>query len=307
MRRILVGVTVALVLGLGALAVYVYTGVQGLDVRQVTPDVHMLLGWGGNVTVLRTERGAVVIDTMTFRTQGDRIRETAERLADGPIQAVINTHYHTDHTHGNPGFASGTHVVATARTLENMRRLDAAYWEGEAAGTLPNDTFEDVHEMSFGNKTVRSYHVGRGHTDGDLVTLLVEDRVIVMGDLLFQLRYPSVDHEAGGSLREWIPTLDRVLELDFDQVIPGHGPLTDAGGIRAFQGFLRELLQVGTDAAAAGLSLEETLAEAKLTTDEGYGTIGVPFVFSLDRDFVVQRSWEEATGAVEAPTREDAP
>ena len=306
MRRILVGVVVALVVGLGALAVYVYTGVQSFDVRQVTPDVHMLVGWGGNVTVLRTERGAVVIDTMTFRMQGDRIREIAEDLGGGPIQAVINTHYHTDHTHGNPGFAPGTHVVATARTLEHMKTFDAGYWEGQAADTLPNDTFEDVHEMSFGNKTLRSYHVGRGHTDGDLVTILVEDRVIVMGDLLFRLRYPNIDLEAGGSIQEWIPSLDRVLELDFDQVVPGHGPVTDAGGIRAFQGFLRELWQVGTDAAAAGLSLDETLAEARLTSDEGYGTIGVPLVFSLDHDFVVQRAWEEATGAVTAAPAGDA-
>lgn len=306
MRRILAAGAVALVAALGALAVYVYTGIQSLEVRQVTPDVHMLVGWGGNVTVLRSERGAVVIDTMTFRMQGDRIREAAEELAGGPIQAVINTHYHTDHTHGNPAFAPGTHVVATARTLAHMKAFDADYWQGEAAGTLPNDTFEDVHEMSFGDKTVRSYHVGRGHTDGDLVTVLVEDRVIVMGDLLFRYRYPNIDLEAGGSIQEWIPTLDRVLELDFDQVVPGHGPVTDAEGIRAFQDFLRELWQVGTDAAAAGLSLDETLAEAKLTTDEGYGTIGVPLVFSLDRDFVVKRAWEEATGAVQAPAG-DAP
>jgi glyoxylase-like metal-dependent hydrolase (beta-lactamase superfamily II) len=307
MRRVLVGVVVALVAGLGGLAVYVYTGIQSLEVQQVTPDVYMLGGWGGNVTVLRTERGPVVIDTMTFRMQGDRIRETAEGLGDGPIQAVINTHYHTDHTHGNPGFAPGTHVVATGRTLEHMKTLDAAYWEGEAGGTLPNDTFEDVHEMSFGDKTLRSYHLGRGHTDGDLVTLLVEDRVIVMGDLLFRLRYPRVDLEAGGSLQEWIPTLDRVLELDFDQVVPGHGPLTDADGIRAFQAFLRELWQVGSTAAAAGLSLEETLAQAKLTTDEGFGVIGVPLVFAIDRDLVVQLAWEEATRAGVDATTGDAP
>ena len=139
-------------------------------------------------TVLRSERGAVVVDTMTFRMQGERIREAAEELAGGPVQTVINTHYHSDHTHGNPGFAPGSHVVATARTLEHLRTFDAGSWQGESAGTLPNDTFHDLHEMSLGDKTVRSYHLGRGHTDGDLVTLLVEDRVLVMGDQLFQGR-----------------------------------------------------------------------------------------------------------------------
>lgn len=304
MRRILAVTLGLVVVALGGLAVYVYTGVQSLEIRAVTSDVHMLLGWGGNVTVLRSERGAVVVDTMTFRMQGERIREAAEELAGGPVQSVINTHYHSDHTHGNPGFAPGTHVVATARTLEHLRTFDAGSWQGESAGTLPNDTFHDVHEMSLGDKTVRSYHPGRGHTDGDLVTLLVEDRVLVMGDLLFQGRYPNIDLEAGGSVREWIATLDRVLELDFDHVVPGHGPLTDAGGIRAFQAFLRELWQLASDAAAAGLSLEETLAQARLTRDEGFETIAVPLLFRLDRDFVVQRAWQEATGvggAAEAP------
>ncbi|MEN8183877.1 MAG: MBL fold metallo-hydrolase [Myxococcota bacterium] len=302
MRRILFVALGGLVVLFGVGAIYVYTGVQSLEAIPVTADVWMLQGWGGNVAVLRTERGAVVVDTMNFRMQGDRIRETAEALAGGPVQAVINTHYHADHTHGNPGFAPGTHVVATARTLEHLRAVDARYWQGEAAATLPNDTFEDVHELRFGDKTVRSHHLGRGHTDGDLVTVLVEDRVIVMGDLLFRHRYPRIDSEAGGSIREWIPTLDRALELDFDQAIPGHGPLTDAAGIRAFQDFLRELLQVGSDAAAAGLSLDETLAQAKLTTDEGFGTIGVPLVFRIDRDSAVRQSWEEATGA--DPSRE---
>ena len=81
MRRAILSIAAALAVGLGALAVYVYTGVQSLEVRPVTSDVHMLVGWGGNVTVLRTERGAVVIDSMTFRMQGDRIRETAEQVA----------------------------------------------------------------------------------------------------------------------------------------------------------------------------------------------------------------------------------
>jgi glyoxylase-like metal-dependent hydrolase (beta-lactamase superfamily II) len=191
-------------------------------------------------------------------------------------------------------------VVATERTLEHLRARDAAYWEGEAALTLPSDTFSEEHELRVGDKTIRSFHLGRGHTDGDLVTLFVEDRVLVTGDLLFRFRYPNIDLEAGGSVPAWIETLDRAAELDFDRVVPGHGPITDREGIRAFQGFLRELWEVGSEAAGAGLSLDETLAQAKLTTDAGYDVIGVPFVFRLDRDFVIRRAWEEATGAAGA-------
>jgi glyoxylase-like metal-dependent hydrolase (beta-lactamase superfamily II) len=213
---------------------------------------------------------------------------------------VFNSHYHIDHSHGNPGFAAGTRVVATQRTLDYLMHFDADYWRGAAAGTLPNDLFSDAHELRLGGKTVRALHLGRGHTGGDLVVLFVEDRVLHTGDLFFHRRYPNIDLEAGGSVEAWIQTLDRVLALDFDRVIPGHGDVTDREGLLAFQRFLVELWQVGRDAAREGLALEATLRTARLTQDAGYGVIGVPFVFRLDRDFVVTRAWQEATGAVVA-------
>ena len=299
MRRILGWTLAGLLVALGAAAIYGYQTVASLTSVPVADDVYMIQGMGGNVGVLRTARGAVVVDTMSFRMQGERIRELAERLAGGPTQAIVNTHWHLDHTHGNPGFAPKSRVVATRRTLDYLRAFDADYWQESAAETLPNDVFDDSHEMRIGGKTIRSLHLGRGHTGGDLVVLFVEDRVLHTGDLLFNERYPNIDLEAGGSIAAWIATLDRVLGLDFDAVIPGHGAVTDREGILAFQRFLRELWGVGQEAARSGRSLEETLAAAALTEDEGYGVIGVPLVFRLDRDFVIRRAWEEATGAVE--------
>lgn len=300
MRRWVARIALVL-LGLIAIAaIYAYQQVSSLETERVTDDVHVLFGLGGNVGVLATERGAVIVDTLTFRMQGARIREVAEKIGGGPTQAIVNTHYHSDHIHGNPAFASGTKVWSTQRTRDYLLHFDADYWEGDAAGTLPNQTFEDAHELSVGGKTVRLQHLGRGHTGGDLVVLFVEDRVLHTGDLFFNGRYPNIDLEAGGSVREWIATLDRALALDFDRVIPGHGPVTDREGLRAFQGFLRELWGLAEQAAREGKSLEETQRLAGLTADAGYTEIGIPFLFKLDRAFVIRRAWEEATGAVTA-------
>jgi glyoxylase-like metal-dependent hydrolase (beta-lactamase superfamily II) len=280
-------------------AIYVYQQIGRLDAERITDDVHVLYGLGGNVGVLRTRRGAAIVDTMSFRSQGEAIRKQAEALTGGEVQVILNTHYHRDHTHGNPAFPGGTRVVATARTLELLRALDAGYFSGAAEQSLPNETFSDEHEIRLGGKTIRAIHPGRGHTDGDLVVLFVEDRVLHTGDLFSNHRYPNIDLEAGGSLREWIDTLDRVLALDgFDRVIPGHGRATDRAGIEQFQRFLRELWREVDAAAKAGKSLEETLATVKLSEDAGYDLGGVPPVFRVDRDFVVRRAWEEATGAV---------
>jgi glyoxylase-like metal-dependent hydrolase (beta-lactamase superfamily II) len=221
----------------------------------------------------------------------------------GPVQAVINTHYHLDHTHGNPGFAPGTTVVSTARTKEHLLQRDAAYWEGAAAETLPSVTFADTHDLAVGGKTVRSLHLGRGHTDGDLVVLFVEDRVLHTGDLFFNARYPNIDLEAGGSVRSWGDTLARVLELDFDKVIPGHGPQTDRAGLERFRRFVVELAQLAQDAAAKGEGLEAFQRGAPLRADEGFEAMRIPFVLNLDRAFVLRRAWEEATGAVKPDGR----
>jgi glyoxylase-like metal-dependent hydrolase (beta-lactamase superfamily II) len=275
---------------------------HSFGVERVTDDVHVIRveRLGGNVGVLATERGAVVVDTMTFRSQGSRILKLAEQLGRGPVQAIVNTHYHQDHTHGNPAFAPGTQVVATQRTRDYLLHFDADYWTGPARDTLPGVTFEDTHLLSVGGKTLRCLHLGAGHTGGDLVVLFVEDRVLHAGDLFVNRRYPNIDLEAGGSVREWDATLDRMLALDFDRVIPGHGAVTDREGVVAFQRFLRQLWQVGEAAAREGLSLEETLSRAELTEDAGYETGSLPFIYRRDRDFVLRRVWEEATGAARA-------
>ncbi len=297
MRRIaaLLFVVIALTASVGI--IYTYEEIVSMRVERVTDDVHVIFGLGGNVGVLRTDEGSVVVDTMAFRLQGRRIRELADDLA-GPPRAIVNTHYHLDHTHGNPAFASGIKVVATERTLAYMDAYDASYWEGGASGTLPNEVFENEHELRLGGKTVRLLRPGRGHTDGDLVALFVEDRVVHMGDLFFNGCYPGIDLEAGGSVREWAATLDRVFELEFDVVIPGHGPVTDRAGLREFQHFIRQLAELGAQAARAGLTLEETQARALLDADAGYEVIAIPFLIRLDREFVIRRAWEEATGNV---------
>jgi glyoxylase-like metal-dependent hydrolase (beta-lactamase superfamily II) len=90
-----------------------------------------------------------------------------------------------------------------------------------------------------------------------------------------------------------------VLELDFDRVIPGHGPATDREALRAFQAFMRQLAEVGQQAAQEGWSLEETQERAVVDTDRGFEVVSIPFLFRNDRAFVVRRAWEEATNKVE--------
>jgi cyclase len=296
LRRILL---VLLLLVLGVVGLYWWRfGV--VDVAQVRPGLHVVTGLGSNVGILVTEAGVVVVDTMTFVRQGRLIRNAIERLTDAPVVAVINTHYHLDHTHGNPAFPVGTRVVSTARTLAHLRELDAGYWESAPARDLmPNETFDakpkdrsdDVWTLEVGGKTVRALWLGRGHTDGDLVVLFVEDRVLHVGDLFFNGTWPNIDLEAGGSARWWPNTLDRVLALDFDTVIPGHGPVATRAELERFRDFMASLWRQTSTLAAHGASLDDAIAQVDV---EKWGVHRMWWFPILSRSFVIGRAYEEA-------------
>lgn len=288
-------ITGGLLIAIAAAAGFVYTQVRAIDVEQLSPDLWVLRGFGGNTAVLRTRTGAVIVDTMTFGLQGERIRDVATELTGSAPVMIINTHYHFDHTHGNPAFEPGTRVLATERTLAYLRALDADFWR-ESAQLLPSETFSDRHILSIGGKNLELIHPGIGHTDGDLVVLFREEGVVHMGDLMFNRHYPNIDLEAGGSVQAWPATLMNVLSLDFERVIPGHGDTTDRKGLREFRAFLLQLGEIGRTAAAEGWSLEATRATDALQADADYEPIRFIVSLGLDRGFVLQRAWEETTG-----------
>jgi glyoxylase-like metal-dependent hydrolase (beta-lactamase superfamily II) len=290
----------AVLLALGVVgAVVVWWRVGAVDVETVTAGLYLLTGIGGNVTVLVTDAGAAVVDSMTFVRQGEAIQERVRALTPKPVLALLNTHYHFDHTHGNPAFPIGTQVVATLRTLQRLRGLDAHYWrDSPARDLLPNKIFDRSIDLHIGGKTVRALHLGRGHTDGDLVVLFVDDRVLAAGDLFFNGYWPNIDLEAGASVREWSATLDRVLALDFDRVIPGHGPLSDRAGLERFRDFLRSLWTQTEAVVARGGSVADARHDVDL---DQFGLTPLWFAPYLNRRFVIGRTFEEASARRRQP------
>ena len=298
MKKNLLRILAVLAIVLPAGGAWVWYSVRSIEMQIISDDVAILTGMGGNVGVLKTSVGPVVVDTMTFKSQGKKIREKVEEFGGGRVAAIINTHYHLDHTHGNTAFPPTTPVLSTTSTRQHLLEHDAEYWQGDAASLLPSRTFDTEQLLEIGDKRIRCLWLGRGHTDGDLVVLFENERLLHAGDLFFNDRFPNIDLEAGGSIKEWIGTIDRILALDFDRIIPGHGEVSDKDGLRKFQTFLRELWTVGETAAREHKTLAQTLKDARLETEKTMTPIVVPFVVRLDHDFVIKRAWEEATGAV---------
>ena len=142
-----------------------------------------------------------------------------------PVRYVLNTHQHDDHAGGNARMMAGSaEVIAHRNVRVNMAALKQP---GQ-----PRVTFTDEMAVTLGGKEVRARYYGRGHTNGDAVIYFPALKVIHTGDLfLTNPPLPFIDYANGGSAVDWTGTLDQILKIDFDTVIPGHGPLSNRAGV----------------------------------------------------------------------------
>jgi len=189
---------------------------QALTVTKLFDDLHIIVGNGGNVAVYETADGVILVDDK-FEKDVPQIMEKVLSITSKPVKYLLNTHQHGDHTGGNAKLmAQGIEIVAHENARVNME-------ERKMPG-LPRLSFSQQFTVRLGGKVVRSQHFGRAHTNGDAVIYFPAHKTVHMGDM-FVANAPFIDYTAGGSGIEWPRTIERVLALDFETVIPGHGPV----------------------------------------------------------------------------------
>lgn len=236
--------------------------------EQVAPGIAVLFGRGGNIGVSYGDDATVLIDD-EFAPLTERIVAAVAALDPDPVEFLINTHWHGDHTGGNENFGEAGALIMAHDNV----RLRLATEQTGARGTtpasppaaLPVVTYEDGLKLHLNGDTLHVIHMRNGHTDGDSIIWWETANVVHMGDLFFnRISLPFIDRDSGGSAQGMLAAADRVLDMTDDQtrIIPGHGPMATRADLVAYRDMLADVIGQVQAAIDAGQSLEQIQAMA---------------------------------------------
>ena len=191
------------------MADHTYVATAGFDLEGETGEINVGL-------VVGTE-AALLVDAGQTAEQGRLLQQAAAEITELPLTTVLLTHAHADHAHGLTGIETTTSIAHEA----TRDRLAA----DPAAPALPNRVLSLAAAIDLGGGVrVEAVHLGRGHTDGDLVVVVPDVQVVFAGDLVESAGPPHYGPDSYP--HEWPVTLDGLIGLTLNHsiVIPGHGP-----------------------------------------------------------------------------------
>jgi cyclase len=243
-------------------------------------------GWS-NAGLITSSGSSLLIDTLFDHKLTQEMLDSMRPVTAGsPIEQAMNTHGNGDHWYGNDLLPDGIPIVATQTAIEDMQALPPptfhALTQAELdpelgsfvehafgrfdfsgiQGRLPTVSFNDHHELRVGERPVSLIELGPAHTPGDAIAHVPDAGVVFTGDLLFIEGTPIM---WAGPVSNWLNACERILELGAGVLVPGHGPVTDASGVREVQRYLRYVrdeakarFDAGMDAAAAADDIDIT-------------------------------------------------
>ena len=201
-----------------------------ITVTEVSDGIFMMNGAGGNMGLSVGDDGAFLVDDQ-FAPLSDKIVAAIKTVTDSPVEFVLNTHHHGDHTGGNEAFGdTGAYIVAHDNVRSRLLARD-----GTADAALPVITFSKSATFHRNGEEIHVFHPANAHTDGDAIVMFRNANVVHMGDVFFSGMYPFIDVGSGGGINGYIDALETTAAMidDDTKVIPGHGPLSGKADIVA--------------------------------------------------------------------------
>ena len=279
-------------------------------------------GWGwSNAGLIADGDESLIVDTLfdeDLTVEMLDSMKSAEPKGMKNIRALINSHSNGDHCNGN-NCVDTDEVISSEATLEEMSHespemMAALLKQAPEMGTLgkyflecfgsfnfegvtkrlPNTTFTGQTQRQVGDKIVELIEVGPAHTNGDILVHVPSDKVVFTGDILFIEGHPIL---WAGPVKNWIKACDRIISMEVDFIVPGHGPVTDNRGVKAVRDYLVYIDAESRKRFESGMSALETAKEIDLDLFSTWGDgerIAVN-VNSLYREYKGEEKKEDIT------------
>jgi glyoxylase-like metal-dependent hydrolase (beta-lactamase superfamily II) len=261
-----------------------------------------------NTGIVIGDHSVLVVDTQATPVMaGDVIRRIRE-VTDKPIETVVLSHYHAVRVLGASAYKA-QQIIASQDTYDlivergeqdkaseigRFPRLFDAVESVPAGMTWPNITFTGKMTLWLGKLEVQLLQLGRGHTKGDTVVWLPQEKILFSGDLV---EFDATPYAGDAYFNDWPSTLDALAALQPQKLVPGRGPALQTpeqvqAGLAGTRGFVAELYASVKAGAAEGRELREVY---KQTVDKLRPKYGQWVIFDHCMPFDVTRAYDEAT------------
>jgi len=266
------------------------------SLRELAPGHYVFIGGRFNSGVMVTNEGALVVDAIAPESMGQLQREMIQSQLGQPVRYLVSSTFHNNYSRGNAAYHDVTKIGTERYRMDLLALMQSENVSAEEqSARMPTQTFREKMTLYLGGKEVQILYLGKGHTGGDSLVFVPEDRIAYVSELYFHEEYPFMADGYGVS---WIETLEKIEALEADIFVPGHGaipanPRETREGLRR----AKERLIATRDAVqreiARGATVEQAVAAIQFPEYEGLR--GYP----AQKDVAVQRIYQELQGELQ--------
>ncbi|MCW8908577.1 MAG: MBL fold metallo-hydrolase [Sedimenticola sp.] len=259
-----------------------------------------------NTGIIVGDDGVMVIDTQATPDMAQDVIRRVREVTDKPIKYVVLSHYHAVRVMGASAYKA-EHIIASQATYDLIVERGQFDFDSEVGRfprlfqgvesvpglTWPTLTFETSMTLWMGKRRVELKHIGRGHTKGDIVVWLPEEKVLFSGDLV---EFGATPYTGDAYLSDWPQTLANVRALGPEKLVPGRGdalttPETVEAAISGTQDFLTQMFESVKKGRAEGKELNEIYTETYKVLQPQFGNW---VIFDHCLPFDITRAYDEA-------------
>jgi glyoxylase-like metal-dependent hydrolase (beta-lactamase superfamily II) len=214
----------------------------------------------------------MAVDALMVPSMTRRFVAAIKKVTKKPVTKLVNTHHHIDHSGGNFLFREAE-IISHTYCREEIERtgMPVEFFQKRIPRfatefpklklVVPEVTFEDKMVFHQAGREVELRHLGPAHTFGDALVYLPKDKLLFAGDLAFYYVTPLAFQ---GHVGNWIKVADRILKMDVETIVPGHGPIGGKKELRQMRNYLALIRREAKKRFAAGMTAEQAARDMKL-------------------------------------------